>query len=158
STSQHTLYRLLESKGLRADLLAGHSIGEIAAAHIAGVFTLPDAVKAVGARARLMGALPSGGAMLALGATEQEARAAIAAQGQELSIAAVNSPRSVVLSGTEEEVEAAEAHWRDQGKKTKRLAVSHAFHSPLMEPMLEEFSEVLSGLELSPPKLPVISN
>jgi malonyl CoA-acyl carrier protein transacylase len=152
------LYRLLEAKGLEPDLLAGHSIGEIAAAHIAGVFTLPDAVKAVGARAALMGALPQGGAMLALGATEAEATEAIAEQGQELSIAAINSPTSVVLSGTEAQIDAAEAHWGEQGKKTKRLAVSHAFHSPLMEPMLEPFSEVLEGIELSPPKIPVISN
>ncbi len=152
------LHRLLESKGLKPDLLAGHSIGELTAAHVAGVFSLPDAVKAVSARAKLMGALPSGGAMLALGAIEQEAEEAIAQSGSELSIAAINSPRSVVLSGTEAEIDAAEAHWREQGKKTKRLAVSHAFHSPLMEPMLEPFGEVLSELELSPPQIPVISN
>ncbi|HWI95646.1 MAG TPA: SDR family NAD(P)-dependent oxidoreductase, partial [Solirubrobacterales bacterium] len=145
-------------KGLKPDLLAGHSIGELTAAHIAGVFSLPAAVKAVSARAKLMGALPSGGAMLALGATEQEAQEAIAEQGQELSIAAINSPRSVVLSGTEAEIDAAEAHWQAEGKKTKRLAVSHAFHSPLMEPMLEPFQEVLSELELSPPQIPLISN
>ena len=152
------LYRLLESKGLTPDLLAGHSIGELVAAHVAGVFSLPDAVKAVGARAALMGALPSGGAMLALAATEQEAQEAIASAGSELSIAAINSPRSVVLSGTEAEIDAAEAHWQEGGAKTKRLAVSHAFHSPLMEPMLSSFQEVLAGLELSPAQIPVISN
>jgi polyketide synthase 12 len=152
------LYRLLESQGLRPDLLCGHSIGEISAAHLAGVFSLADAARLVAARGRLMGALPEGGAMVAIEATESEAIASVQGNEQELSIAAINGPSSVVLSGGTEAIEAAETHWCKEGKKTKRLAVSHAFHSPLMEPMLEPFAEVARSLAYEEPKLPIVSN
>ena len=152
------LYRLLESKGLSPDLLAGHSVGEITAAHIAGVFDLPGACKLVCSRGALMGALPKGGAMLAVGATEAEAESYLNGNDQELSIAAINSPTSTVLSGTEEAIEQAQAHFEERGKKTKRLAVSHAFHSQLIEPMLEEFAEVAGSLTYAEPRIPVVSN
>src|SRR6187551_2227745 len=152
------LHRLLESQGLKPDLLAGHSIGEIAAAHIAGVLDLTDAAKLVAARGRLMGELPEGGAMLAIQATEAEATESIVGKEQELSIAAVNSPTSTVVSGTEEAIEEVEDHWQSQGRKTKRLEVSHAFHSPLMEPMLEAFAEVAKSLSFSEPQIPIVSN
>jgi acyl transferase domain-containing protein/NADPH:quinone reductase-like Zn-dependent oxidoreductase/acyl carrier protein len=152
------LFRLLESRGLTPDLLAGHSIGEISAAHVAGVFSLPDATKLVAARGRLMGDLPKGGAMVAIEATEAEAEESISGKEQEIAIAAINSPRSVVLSGTAEAIEVAQAHWSDQGRKTKRLTVSHAFHSPLIEPMLEDFAEVAQTIDFQPPRIPIVSN
>ncbi len=151
------LYRLLEAKGLTPDLLAGHSVGEIAAAHLAGVFSLPDAAKLICARGALMGALPAGGAMMAIGASEAEALASLAGREQEASLAAVNSDRACVVSGSAGAIEALESHWQERERKTKRLAVSHAFHSPLMEPMLAEFAEVAATLHYSPPQIPIVS-
>ena len=152
------LYTALAERGLSPDVLAGHSIGEIAAAHIAGVLDLSDAAKLVAARGRLMGALPEGGAMAAIEATEAEVAESIAGKDKELAIAAINGPTSTVISGTEEAVEEIRTEWEQKGRKTKRLSVSHAFHSPLMEPMLTEFAEVTESLTYSEPKIPIVSN
>ncbi|WBC15801.1 SDR family NAD(P)-dependent oxidoreductase [Micromonospora sp. WMMA1998] len=183
------LWELLSSWGVGADVVAGHSIGEVTAAHVAGVLSLDDAVALVAARGSLMQALPSGGGMLAVGASEDQVRALLGSRvaaveaadsaggplrraegavaqpvmggaGPDggVDVAAVNSPSSVVLSGAVSDLDRVAGQCVTRGWRVRRLAVSHAFHSRLMEPMLDDFRAAIAGLDWRPPTLPIVSN
>ena len=152
------LFRLLQSFGLRPDYLIGHSVGELTAAHVAGALSLADASALVAGRGRMMGSLPLGGAMVAVQATERELGRSLEGLEHHVSVAAVNGPSSTVVSGEREVVERLVGEWEEEGRKVKRLEVSHAFHSPLMEPMLEELTELVARLSFSEPTIPIVSN
>ncbi|MEU3607771.1 thioester reductase domain-containing protein [Streptomyces sp. NPDC035033] len=150
------LFRLFASWGIVPDVLVGHSIGELAAAHVAGVLSLPDAAAVVAARGGLMQALPEGGAMAALQATEEEL-ARLLRDHPGATLAAVNGPVSTVVSGERAAVGEIAATVRSWGRRAKELTVSHAFHSPLMDPMLEEYGRVLRKVTFRPPAVPLVS-
>nr|WP_293093854.1 beta-ketoacyl synthase N-terminal-like domain-containing protein [Okeania sp. SIO2F4] len=154
---EYALVQLWQSWGIKPDIVIGHSVGEYVAACVAGVFSLEDGLKLIASRGRLMQQLPSGGEMFSVMASESYVREAIASVPQ-ISIAAINGPESVVISGESVAVRSLVNSLDLSGIKTKQLQVSHAFHSPLMEPMLKVFEAVANQITYKNPQIPIISN
>jgi len=155
---EYALAQLWLSWGIQPEVAIGHSLGEYVAACIAGVFSLEDALKLVAQRGRLMQSLPPGGEMVAVFADEDCVRDAIAPYGSQLAIAVLNGPEETVISGTASAMAAFLADSQDRGLQWRRLTVSHAFHSPLMEPILDAFEQTAAELTFSSPQIPLISN
>jgi acyl transferase domain-containing protein/NADPH:quinone reductase-like Zn-dependent oxidoreductase/NADP-dependent 3-hydroxy acid dehydrogenase YdfG/acyl carrier protein len=149
------LAALLRHWGVVPDVVTGHSVGEITAAHVAGVLSLADAAKVVAGRARLMAALPEGGVMVAIAAGEAEVAHELT---DGVSLAAINGPNAVVIAGADAPVTELADRFAQRGRRVHRLAVSHAFHSVLMEPMLEQFAQQLSGISAAQPRIDLVSN
>lgn len=151
------LYRLVTSWGLTPRLLAGHSIGELTAAHVAGIWTLDDAVTMVAARGRLMQSCRPGGAMIAIRAAEAEVAESLVGLAGQVEIATVNGPTATVIAGDADLAEKIAADWAARGHTTRRLTVSHAFHSPHMDDMLDRFRAVVAEVTYHPPTMPIVS-
>jgi 8-amino-7-oxononanoate synthase len=155
---EYALACLWQSWGIQPSVVAGHSVGQYVACCLGGVFSLEDALQLIAARGRLMQALPAGGRMVAARAEEGRVLQALAGHEASVSIAAVNSPHQTVISGVGSVVDEIAQRLESEGVRTKRLTVSHAFHSPLMDPMLAEFEQIVGRIALSPPRIPVICN
>ncbi|WP_052280197.1 type I polyketide synthase [Nocardia vulneris] len=150
------LFRLLESWGVRPDFVIGHSIGEVAAAHVAGVFTLPDAVTVVAARGRLMQQLPPG-AMVSLRARYDEVAESLAGFDGDVAVAACNGPNATVISGGEAAVRTLAREWRERGRRVQRLRADRAFHSPHVDAMLADFGRVVASVRRGSASIPLLS-
>ncbi|AOY83395.1 type I polyketide synthase [Moorena producens JHB] len=155
---EYALYKLWSSWGIKPKAVMGHSVGEYVAATVAGIFSLEDGLKLIATRGRLMQQLPSGGEMVSVMASESKIRELITPYTEKVAIAAINGPESVVISGEAEAIAAIVHKLESDGVKTKRLQVSHAFHSPLMEPILAEFEALAKQITYHQPKIPLISN
>jgi FkbH-like protein len=154
---EYALAALWRSWGVEPAFVAGHSVGEIAAMCVAGGLTLSDGLRLIAARGRLMQALPAGGTMASLMTTESRVREAIAGLENSVSIAAINSPTQVVISGERQQVAGVVDALKAEGVKSKELTVSHAFHSPLMRPMLAEYADAIKELAFRMPQIPMVS-
>lgn len=154
---EYALFRLWESWGIKPDAVMGHSVGEYAAACVAGIFSLEDGLKLIAERARLMQALPQDGEMVVVFASEALVTSIIQPYPQ-VTIAAINGPNIIVISGDRHVIEVITNILRTEGITTKKLQVSHAFHSPLMEPILGEFEQIAKNITYSSPKISLISN
>lgn len=155
---EYALAQLWRSWGMTPSVLLGHSVGEYAAACIAGIFSLEDGLRLVVERARLMQALPHGGGMVAVYAPAEQVRASIQPYGAALGIAALNGPQHVVISGGHEALKAATEQFDAAGIRTRRLMVSTAFHSPLLQPMLADFARAARSVRYNPPQIDIITN
>ena len=155
---EFALAQLWMSWGIRPALVAGHSVGEVVAACLAGVFSLEDGLALIAARGRLMGALPRDGSMFALRAPESAVSPRVAGFADEVSIAAVNGPHNTVISGRSARLQSLVAEFEADGIECTPLKVSHAFHSPLMEPILADFERVLGSIRFSAPQIELVSN
>ncbi len=155
---EYALAQLWLSWGIKPDVVMGHSLGEYVAATVAGVFSLEDGLKLIAARASLMQALPPNGEMVVVFTSSAKVTTIIQSYAQEVTIAALNGPKNTVISGTKEGIQKAIADLKDEGIKTKKLTVSHAFHSPLMQPMISAFEQAVSQVSFSPPQIDLISN
>lgn len=155
---EYGLAKLWQSWGLEPSVVMGHSVGEYVAACVAGIFSLEDGLKLIAERGRMMQSLPSGGVMMSIAADEKRVRSAIAPHGREVSIAAVNGPGSVVISGAESSVGLVVDALQKDGIKSQPLTVSHAFHSPLMNPILDDFERVAASIQYHPPQIGIVSN
>ncbi len=155
---EYALFQLWKSWGLEPDFVMGHSVGEYVAACVAGVFSLEDGLKLIAHRGRMMQALPNGGEMVSVMTSIEQIATLIQPYAQEISIAAINGPESVVISGRYEAINAVCATLSALGVKTKKLNVSHAFHSQLMEPMLAEFEQIARQVRFSSPQIQLLSN
>ena len=155
---EYALAELWRSWGIKPSVVMGHSVGEYVAACVAGVFSLEDGLKLIAARARLMQALPAGGRMAAVFADEARVVRAIAPYRKTVSLACVNGPENMVISGVGSDVEAVLKRFEAEGIGFTPLTVSHAFHSPLMEPMLDEFERVAAEVTYASPRIGLVSN
>jgi acyl transferase domain-containing protein len=155
---EYALAHLLRHWGVEPDFVIGHSVGEIAAACVAGLLDLEDAARFVVARGRLMGSLPAGGKMLAVDGTLEQAEEWIAGKEADVSIATVNGPNAIVISGKGETIDEVAEIAKAAGRRTRQLDVSHAFHSPLMDPILGELGDVARTMRALPPRVPLVSN
>lgn len=155
---EYALARLWMSWGVRPAAVLGHSIGEYVAACVAGIFSMEDGLKLVAARGKLIQSLPGGGVMAAVIGDREKIAAAIQDSKGKVAIAAVNTPREVVISGERKAVDVLLALLKKQDVKSAVLRVSHAFHSHLMAPALDDFHQALSRIDFSPPRIPIVSN
>ncbi|MBD2676938.1 MULTISPECIES: type I polyketide synthase [Nostoc] len=155
---EYALYQVWKSWGITPDVVMGHSVGEYVAAVVAGVLSLEDGLKLIAHRGRLMQQLPAGGEMVSVMGKEEMVRETIAPFHETVAIAAINGPESIVISGASVDIAAICDKLATQGVKTKRLLVSHAFHSPLMTPMLAEFSAIANSFTYNQPQIPLVSN
>jgi acyl transferase domain-containing protein/NADPH:quinone reductase-like Zn-dependent oxidoreductase/NAD(P)-dependent dehydrogenase (short-subunit alcohol dehydrogenase family)/acyl carrier protein len=155
---EYAMAQLWRSWGITPNIVMGHSVGEVVAACIAGVFDLADALRLVAQRGRLMQSLPSGGAMAAINSPEDEVARRIQPYARSVSIAAINGPAQTVISGAAPDVSAACDAFTAAGVRCKALTVSHAFHSPLVDPILERFEKEVAGIRMAAPRLRLVSN